>query len=70
MKKVRFIITLILTISLIVALNSSIKGLPALGSLLNPTSGFWQNAEDEKFYLPESLVVENLKDKVNVYFDD
>jgi penicillin amidase len=69
MKKVRFIITLILTISLIVALNSSIKGLPALGSLLNPTSGFWQNAEDEKFYLPESLVVENLKEKVAVYFD-
>ncbi len=70
MKKVRFTFSLLITISLITTLNISIKNLPAFGSLLNPTTGFWQNAEDEKFYLPEALVLENLKDNVEVFFDD
>lgn len=70
MKKFRFVLSLILTIALIVLLNLSIKGLPAFGSLLNPTTGFWQNAESERFYLPESVLVDNLNETVDVYFDD
>lgn len=70
MKKVRFLFAFIFTFSLVVALNTSIKNLPAFGSLLNPTTGFWQNAESEDFYLPESILVEDLHEKVDVYFDD
>lgn len=69
MKKTRFFLLLIITISLVIALNISIKGLPAFGSLLNPTTGFWQNAENEEFFLPKEIVTKNLKDKTEVFFD-
>lgn len=69
MKKIRFFLVLLISISLIVVLNISIKGLPAFGKLLNPTTGFWQNAESEKFYLPKEIVSNNLKDETEVFFD-
>ncbi len=70
MKKLRFLILLFITIALIIALNISIKGLPAFGLLLNPTTGFWANAEIEKFYLPKEAVLDKLKEKTEVYFDE
>jgi len=69
MKKIRFIIFLLITIALVVVLNRSYGKIPALGKLLNPTTGFWVNAEGEDFFLPKDIVLENLKEKTEVYFD-
>lgn len=49
MKKINFIISLLTTIALIILLNNnwltSGSPIPAVGKLLNPFTGFWQNAE-------------------------
>lgn len=41
-----------------------------MGSLLNPFTGFWQNAEDAKGFKDEDWNLDGLKDEVQVYFDD
>ena len=59
-----------MTIGLIVALNCSWWDLPAIGRLVDPYSGFWQNAESTKGFKDLNLNIDGLKDKVVVYFDD
>lgn len=60
----------IITIMLVVILNSSWV-LPApLGKLLNPQQGLWQNAEPVNEDYSAQLSFPQLKGKVNVYFDE
>lgn len=70
MRKIRFLLMLLLTVALVVVLNLRLKGKPAFGKLLNPTTGFWQNAETTPFYLPKHIAVEKLQQKTEVYFDE
>ena len=70
MKIIPLIIFGLVTIALVVLLNSTIV-LPApLGKLLAPQSGVWQNAEPINAYRSENLSFPQLNNKVNVYFDD
>lgn len=72
MKTFKVIISLVITISLAYALNSSltISGttLPPLGKFLDPFHGFWQNAESN-VEIPESLTAAGLVDEVDVVYD-
>jgi penicillin amidase len=70
MKNIAFFGSLLITVGLIFALNSKIGDLPAFGKLLNPATGFYQNAETDAFYLPENIKNALLKEKVEVFFDD
>lgn len=66
----RFIFFLLLSSGLIVGLSVGLDGNPAFGTLLNPFSGFWNNAESKQLHLAEELPVEGLKDSVSIYFDE
>ena len=74
MKTIKVIFSLLITISLVYALNRAWNGvpgidsLPALGKLLDPFHGFWQNSE-KKVDLPETLEVQGLKGEVKVVYD-
>ena len=60
-----------LTICLVVALNISIKGNPAFGTLLNPYSGFYNLAENpNKLHIPSEISLSQLEAPVEVYFDE
>ncbi|MDQ6890573.1 MAG: penicillin acylase family protein, partial [Bacteroidota bacterium] len=70
MKIIPFLVFGIITIALIVILNSSWVTSAPLGKLLAPQSGVWQNAESSDYNFSEDLSFPQLKGKVNVYFDD
>jgi Protein related to penicillin acylase len=69
MRIIPFIVTVVITIGLIVALSVPIGTIPPLGSFLSPQHGFWQNAEPVGAPAPLQLKFPQLKDKVEVYFD-
>jgi penicillin amidase len=70
MRIIPFIVTVVITIGVIVTLSVPIGSLPPLGSFLSPQHGFWQNAEPADAYPNLDLNFPQLKDKVQVYFDE
>ncbi|MEO8960810.1 MAG: penicillin acylase family protein [Ginsengibacter sp.] len=70
MKIIPLIFFGIITSALVVVLNSSLL-LPApLGKLLSPQNGLWQNAEPVDQDYSAQLNFLQLKEKVNIYFDE
>lgn len=59
-----------ITIALVWALNKPWGSVPALGRFISPQHGFWQNAENVDVETNVSLNFPQLKDKVEVYFDE
>ncbi len=70
MRPIGFIITALVTIALVWALDRPWGSVPALGRLLSPQHGFWQNADPSDLDYNSSLQFDNLKGKVSVYFDE
>lgn len=74
MKAFKVILSLVITVFLVYALNRSwtgvpgIDSLPAIGKFLDPFHGFWANAEANPS-IPETLNIEGLKDEVKVVYD-
>lgn len=68
-----FLLALILTIGLTWTLNHSFiaggKPIPAIGKLIDPFHGFWQNA-DPAIPIPYPSVTAHLKGKAKVVYDD
>lgn len=60
----------VVTLALIVILNSRAGMIPALGPFVNPISGFWQSAEPQHEPGAVWLRAEGLRDSVLVVFDD
>ncbi|MEO6633762.1 MAG: penicillin acylase family protein, partial [Mucilaginibacter sp.] len=69
MKFVKALIAIILTVVLIVALQTKIGPL-AVGKFLNPSTGFWQNAESKNILSNEKLNLPGLLDEVIIKYDD
>jgi penicillin amidase len=70
MKIFLFSLFAVITVMLVIILNSSLV-LPApLGKLLNPQQGLWQNAEPVDENYSAQLSFPQLKGKVSVYFDE
>jgi penicillin G amidase len=72
MRFIKFFLSLLATGGVIYALNTSLlPQAPAFGKLLNPFSGFWQNADPFK-PMPSSpaLDLPDLKGKVTVAYDE
>jgi len=55
MKIIGFILSLVITLSLTVALSVKIESVPPLGYFLDPFHGFWQNAEPKELYIEPTL---------------
>ncbi len=70
MRYLRAILPLVITTVLIYFLDHSIKGTPALGKLLDPVSGIWQNAEPVNKNFNKELSFEGLEGDATVWFDD
>ncbi|MGI8893813.1 MAG: penicillin acylase family protein, partial [Bacteroidia bacterium] len=69
MKIFGFIISLVITVGLILALNNSIGVLPPLGKMLDPFKGIWQNARAEGIE-NSTYNLKGLKNEVSVVYDD
>jgi penicillin amidase len=70
MRVVPFIISTVVTVALVFALNKRWGAIPELGRFLSPQTGFWQNAEGDGENMDEQLSFKNLKGKVSVYLDE
>lgn len=70
MRIIPFLISSVITIALVYALNKKWGSVPPIGKFLSPQQGFWQNAEATDAYLSEDFSFKNLKGKVSVYLDD
>ena len=63
-----FVISTVITLALIFALNKRWNAIPALGKFLSPQTGFWQAAEANGEDLSEELAFASLQGKVNVIY--
>ncbi|QXV65066.1 penicillin acylase family protein [Mucilaginibacter sp. 21P] len=70
MKAFKAIICLVFTGVLIWALQTKFGDIPPLGDFLNPSTGFWQNAESKNIHAAEKLKLSDLQGEVTVQFDD
>lgn len=70
MKLTRFILSLLITVALVFALNKKWGKVPPMGKFLSPQHGFWQNAERASDLTDKDLHFDNLKGKATVYMDD
>ncbi len=69
MKIVRFVFSLLITLTALYYLQFSIDGKPPVGKFINPFGGFWQNGEGEPLSLDEQLEIDGLKEEVVVKYD-
>ncbi|RYY35005.1 MAG: penicillin acylase family protein, partial [Sphingobacteriaceae bacterium] len=70
MQYVKAILSLAVTIALLWALQNKFGDIPPVGKLLNPVSGFWQNAESKNFVDEAELKLPGLKGRVTILFDE
>ncbi|WP_304517758.1 penicillin acylase family protein [Cecembia rubra] len=70
MRYIAFFFSLTVTVGLAVLLALQIGTIPPLGHLLDPSHGFWQNAYSEDVLAQENIQLKNLKDKVEVVYDE
>ena len=70
MRWIPFLISSLITIFLVYALNRPWGKVPAFGKFLSPQHGFWQNAEPAEGGLDLDIQSPYLKGKTDVYIDD
>ncbi len=70
MKLTKAFFSIAITVLLIWALSTKFGSYPPFGSLLNPLSGFWQNAESKHFDPAQELKITGLQDKVVIKYDE
>jgi penicillin amidase len=70
MKFIKPFISIAITLILILALETKFGVIPPLGAFLNPSTGFWQNAESKHILTAENLKIEGLQGKVTVRYDE
>lgn len=51
-------------------LNVKVGSLPAVGKLLNPFTGFWQNGETADLDIPDEIKLEYLNEEASIVFDE
>jgi len=70
MRIIPFLISILLTAGLVIALNRQWGTIPPMGKFLSPQHGFWQNADPAGKSFDANLQFAGLKGKADVYFDD
>jgi len=69
MRYIVFLISLILTLGLAIALSINLGQTPPLGYLLNPYHGIWKNAYSEDDTYSDEIGLENLTSDISVHYD-
>lgn len=69
MKTFRFILLLLVTVTIAFFLNKKIDPAPPLGNFISPFTGFWQNADQAQQPVAAELNLSGLQDKVSVTYD-
>jgi penicillin amidase len=69
MKLFKALLSITITLALIWALQTKFGDIPPIGKFLNPSTGFWQNAE-AKDQQTEELNLDSLKGKVIIKYDE
>lgn len=69
MRYVLALLTTVVTLVLVYALNRSWGQVPAFGPLLSPFTGFWQNAEKPDGLQAQEIDIEGTRQPVEVVFD-
>jgi penicillin amidase len=70
MKITKAILSLLVALGLVIALNTKFGDIPPIGKFLDPFNGFWQNAESKKTAAADSYSFEGLKGNVEILFDE
>ncbi|MFI5194504.1 MAG: penicillin acylase family protein [Chitinophagales bacterium] len=70
MKSLPFLISTVVTLLLVIVLNTPWGKSPPIGKFLSPQHGFWQNAEPVDKDFGQDLQLPGLKDPAEVYLDD
>lgn len=70
MRIIPFLLSAVVTIALVWALNRSWGNVPPMGRFISPQHGFWQNAEPVNNDFSDELHFAGLKGKAEVYFDE
>lgn len=70
MNKFAAIFSAVATLAITVALNNKLGPLPAMGKLLNPFCGVWQNTETQNNFKDNDIQLKGLSGKVNVLYDE
>lgn len=66
----RFLFFTAILLTLTYYLNVKVGELPAIGKLLNPFNGFWQNGETADLDIPDQIKSKYLQDEASIVFDD
>ncbi|RED48878.1 penicillin acylase family protein [Seonamhaeicola aphaedonensis] len=67
MKFLKFIISASFLVVVFYVLNNPIGSVPPMGKFLNPTTGVWQNEQDD--FAVKNIQIDGLKDPVTVHYD-
>ncbi len=70
MKFIKALLSIAVTVILIWALETKSGDIPPIGVFLNPSTGFWQNAESKHLLPTENLKLRGLLDEVIIRYDD
>ncbi|MGA0556125.1 penicillin acylase family protein [Larkinella sp. VNQ87] len=70
MKIAKAVLCLLLALGVTITLNQSWGSIPALGRLLSPFEGFWQNAETANQVGERTVTVQGAREEVTVLYDD
>lgn len=70
MKYIKPLVLTLITLALVILLNTKLGDAPPVGKFLDPFHGFWQNAEPVGKYKAQDISLPQLKGKVEVYYDD
>jgi penicillin G amidase len=69
MKWIKAILPLALALALFFVGNTKFGGIPPLGKLLSPFTGFWQNADPRQLEAQEELQLQGLQGQVSIVYD-
>src|ERR1700712_3145536 len=69
MKFIKAFFSIAITAILIWALETKFGDVPPIGAFLNPSTGFWQNAESKHILTQEKLTLAGLRGKVIIRYD-
>ncbi len=70
MKFFKALLSIFITLLMIWALETKFGNIPPIGKFINPSSGFWQNAESKHIKATENLKLTGLQGTVTVQYDD
>ena len=70
MKVIKALLSIAVTLLLIWVLETKFGNIPPAGAFLNPSTGFWQNAESKHILATENIKLRGLQGKVVIRYDE